>query len=160
MIDLEALVKSIANSIAKDYPDYNLDKEDLIGEGYLIACEQAKNFKYTKGASIRTFLYTQVSHRLRNYVNRQMLKASHGTAEMQRVSMEHVDAETSYDEEKDTKIQLDDFRLSLETEEEQRVFDAMRSGCTYREISASLGISTGTISNMVNRWHNKGVTTV
>lgn len=155
MNDLEAMVKSIANSIVRDYQDYNLDKEDLIAEGLCIATEQMKNYRCTKGASLSTFLYTQVSHRLRNYVSRQVLKASHGTEEMQRVSIEHVDAEMSYDEEKDTKIQLDDFRLSLETEEEQRVFDAMRSGCTYREISKQLGISTGSITNMVKGWTEK-----
>jgi len=158
MIDLEAIVKSIANSIARDYQDYNVDKEDLLSEGYLIAVEQIKNYEVTKGASVSTFIYQQVSQRLRNYVSRQVLKASHGTEQMHRVSMEHVDSEMAYDEEKDTKILLDDFKLSLETEEEREVFSMMRLGFTYREISDSQGISIGTISKMVKNWGDKNAT--
>lgn len=150
-IDLEVLIKGIIRKIANEYNGFPLDKEDLLSEGYLIATEQMLNYDYTKGASVETYLYTQVLGRLRNYVSRVELKATYGTEVMQRVSMENVDREVSTSIDLDTNMALNEFRLSLEPDE-RVVFDALRVGYTYREISSGLNISTGYISKMVRRW--------
>jgi RNA polymerase sigma factor (sigma-70 family) len=149
--ELEVLVKGIVKKIIAEYSGFNLDREDLISEGYLIAVEQTPSYNPAMGASLNTYLWQQVSFRLRNYVSRVSMKASYGTEEMQRVSMEQIDQEVSICSDLETKMDLDEFALSLGTLE-KTAFDMMRAGYTYRQISGNTRLSTGSIANMVKRW--------
>lgn len=150
--DLEVLIKGVVRRLAFEYDGFNLDKEDLLSEGYLVAVEQMPLYDHTKGTSVNTYIFQQVSYRLRNYVARVVLKGSHGTEEMRRVSMDNVDKETSESMDLETKIRLDEFRLSLEPPLETMVFDALRAGYTYREIEAQTRLSTTGIARLVKKW--------
>jgi len=153
VVNVEAIVKSLANKITREYHGFNLDTEDLVSEGLLIATEQMRNYRHTEGASLSTYLFRQVDGRLRNYVRRKVIKATHGTEALQRVEEDKLD-EVLFSEEvrREQKLTLDAFRESLETEREVKVFDMLRCGYTFREIASTLGISTGSISNLLTSW--------
>lgn len=152
--ELEKLMKSIVNRVANEYAGFNVDREDLLAQAFLIAVEFSDGYDKNKGASMSTYLYTQVYGRLRNYVHREVLPGDHGPEGMQRVSMELVDQEVSISDDVETKILLNEIAMSLETEEDRTIFSAMRAGYTYREIAKEMKISIGYIAGRVNEWRS------
>lgn len=153
--ELEKLMRSIVNRVATEYQGFNVDRDDLLSEAYLIAVQFAKGYDKKKGASMSTYLYTQVYGRLRNYVQRAIMPQMHGTEQNRRVSMDLVDQEVSYSHDMETKITLDEVGMSLETEEDKVMFGAMREGYTYREIAKEMGVSLTYVANRVSTWRER-----
>lgn len=151
-MDLEKLVGGVVKKKLREFP--GMDREDLMSQGYLLCCLKAPKWRLRKGASLETFLYSQVSYGLQDYINRKLLPEINGIDGMRRVSMELIDQEVSLETDNETRIALEEIRLTL-PEGEQGVFDMMRDGYTYREIAEQEGISLGALTKMVYKWREQ-----
>jgi len=149
--NIDKLVSTVVRKILM----YNksADRDDLIGQAYLIVTEQIPKYRKGLGNSMYTYLYGQVFGRLRTYVSRDNNKHMYGLEGMRRVSEEALDT-CSYTEDVDTRIDVENFLSGL-TEEDRRVALMLSEGCTYREIAEELNVSISSITRRLNTWRLK-----
>lgn len=147
-VDIIKIVRACANRLVREYFTFNLDVEDLVSEGYLIACEQVGKFDKKRGVDLGTYIYSEVYLRLKNYVSRDTLKH-----EVDRVSLTFLDDErcTEIDE---RAMDLRKVRERMKGQDAD-IYDCISLGYSYREIAAILGISKSGIERIVKTWRGK-----
>lgn len=134
MYDLERIVRNIASKLSREFPDIELD--ELVSEGYIIAVEAMEKYN-PKLASESTFIYGQVSGRLRNYANRVL-------TDHLKVDLDH--AKHLFVEDDRTSVILDQIERRIDGEN-LKTFKLLREGKNHREAAEILGVSTATVGN-------------
>lgn len=146
-LELEKLVRSIVRRVRMEVED-ELEYDELVSEGYLIACEAMQTYDLRKGAKISTYIYQEVYGKLRNYVSRDILKHQYGNGS--RVDMKEAMGAT-YEDDLETAMDLQLFREKL-TEEDGMLFDLLKDGYTMKQIADILGKSASYVSKRVSKW--------
>lgn len=146
--EIDTLVRSVVKKLVSEMSCYDVDREELVAQGYLIVTEQIDGYDKSRGTALRTWLYTQLYNRLKNYIVRYI----YSNTERAKVPLEDLIGE-SIDTRDEVEARLIISKLLSSCSERDRlIIGYLLEGLTYDEIAEKMSISKSTITYSMGKW--------
>ncbi len=145
--------KSLVNKAVRRFFLPSGDTDDLVQEGMVALFNAIMNYDEKAGASFTTFAYICVRKRIIDLIRKSSSgknRALNDSVPLDDVEIASGNPETVYIEEERETLLMREIESVL-SEEEQRIFYAYLDGDSYREIAASLSVSTKKVDNTLQK---------